>query len=169
MAGGKMQQEAGSSASAAPTEHQQVLPSVADIEDASVPPLVEARASEASSKDQFISSITSKVSALLPVSNIKSKQVRGAAPSSTPRQSQRIAGVAAEFKASDLTTRTKKRVMKALDIIGENGSIDQQAEEEYARLFSEPLSDQHVQALATLFRWTLPMNADRTEGSALLA
>jgi hypothetical protein len=103
------------------------------------------------------------------MSNIKSKQVRGSAPSSTPRRSRRIADDVAEFKASDLTPRTKKRAMKALDIIGENGSIDQQAEEEYARLFSEPLSDQHIGALATMFGWTLPMSADMTQDNALLS
>jgi hypothetical protein len=134
-----------------------------------VPLSVEARAAEVPSKYHFISNITSKVSALLPVSNIKSKQVRGSAPSSIPRRSRRIADAVAEFKASDLTPRTKKRAMKALDIIGENGSIDQQAEEEYARLFSEPLSDQHIGALATMFAWTLPMSADMTQDNALLS
>jgi hypothetical protein len=79
------------------TEHQQVLPSAAGVEGTAVP-----------SKDDFISSITSKVSSLLPVSNIKGRRVCGSAPSSTSRRSRCIAGVGDEFQASDLTTRAKK-------------------------------------------------------------
>jgi hypothetical protein len=42
-----------------------------------------------------------------------------------------------------LTARSKKKVMKTLKIIPENGSIDHQAEEEYQK-FSEPLCDMHA-------------------------
>jgi hypothetical protein len=102
--GRKMQQEAVDSAPVDltdHTEHQQVLPSAAGIEGTAVPPLAEASPTAVTSKDDFISSITSKVSALLPVSNIKS-------PSSTSQRSRRIAGAGDEFQASDLTTRAKK-------------------------------------------------------------
>jgi hypothetical protein len=34
-------------------------------------------------------------------------------------------------------TRSTKRAMKALQIIGENGSVDQQAEEDYEKLFAK--------------------------------
>jgi hypothetical protein len=67
----KMQQEAVDSAPVDHTEHQHVLPSAAGVEGTTVPPLAEARPTAVPSKVDFISSITSKVSALLPVSNIK--------------------------------------------------------------------------------------------------
>jgi hypothetical protein len=56
-----------------------------------------------------------------------------------------------EFQPADMTERSKKKAIKALKVIPENGSIDQQAEEDYKKLFSEPLSDTHMQALAALF------------------
>jgi hypothetical protein len=115
---------------------------------------------------EFIDNITTKISAMLPVPASSSQRVRGSAPSSTPRRSRRLAGAGVEFHATDLTTRAKKRTMKALKIIGENGSIDQHAEDEYARIFSEPLSDQHIRALATLFGWAFP-SADRAEVNAI--
>jgi len=90
------------------TEHQQVLPFAAGVEGTAVPLLAEASPTAVTSKDDFISSITSRVSALLPVSNIKSRQVSESAPSSTLRRSRRIAGAGDEFQASDLATRAKK-------------------------------------------------------------
>jgi hypothetical protein len=47
--------------------------------------------------------------------------------------------------------------MRSLKIIGEQEGIDQQAQEEYVKLFEEPLSDSHVQALAALFKWNIPV------------
>jgi hypothetical protein len=110
-AGRKMQQEAVDSAPVDltnHTEHQQVLPFAAGVEGTAVPPSAEARATAVPSKDDFISSITSKVSVLHPVSNIKSRQVSESAPSFTLRRSRRIAGAGDEFQASDLATRAKK-------------------------------------------------------------
>jgi hypothetical protein len=53
----------------------------------------------------------------------------------------------------DMSRRATKKAMRNLGLIGENEGIDQQAQEEYARLFSEPLSDIHIAALAALFGW----------------
>jgi hypothetical protein len=39
----------------------------------------------------------------------------------------------------DLAGRSAKKVMRSLGIIGKNQGIDQQAQEEYAKLFSKPL------------------------------
>lgn len=46
--------------------------------------------------------------------------------------------------------------MRALDILGESEGINQQAQDEYAKLFKHPLADSHVQALAALFNWSVP-------------
>jgi hypothetical protein len=64
-------------------------------------------------------------------------------PGETPRRS------------NDLERRTRK-VVRALDIIDENEGIDQQARDEYAKLFGHKLSDSHLQALTALFNWSLP-------------
>jgi hypothetical protein len=120
----------------------------AGIEGTAVPPSADVGTTAVPSEEDFIGSLTSKVSALLPVPNNNGQQVRGSAPSSTPRRSRHISGAGVEFLASDLTTRAKKRTMKALKIIGENGSIDQQAEE-YARIFRSP------SLISTFGRWPL--------------
>jgi hypothetical protein len=65
-------------------------------------------------------------------------------PGETPRRS------------NDLERRTRKKVVRALDIIDENEGIDQQARDEYAKLFGHKLSDSHLQALTALFNWSLP-------------
>jgi hypothetical protein len=61
-----------------------------------------------------------------------------------------------EFQPADMTARSKKKTMKVLKVIPENG-IDHQAGEDYKKLFSEPLSDTHMQVLAALFGWPYPM------------
>lgn len=50
--------------------------------------------------------------------------------------------------------------MRALDAIGEFERLDQQALDEYAKLFGQRLSEVHVQALAALFKWSIPEDAD---------
>jgi hypothetical protein len=50
--------------------------------------------------------------------------------------------------------RSAKKIMRSLDIIGEQDGISKQAQDEYAKLFSQPLSASHLQALATLFGWS---------------
>ena len=67
-----------------------------------------------------------------------------------------VAGAAAEFLPDDLIRRTKKKAMRSLDILGENEGIDQQAQDDYAKLFRHPLSDSHLRALSALFKWSLP-------------
>ena len=60
-------------------------------------------------------------------------------------------------------SRTKKTVMRALDLIGESAGIDQQSLEEYCKLFtgSASLTDIHVQALAALFGWVAPVDEEQ--------
>jgi len=46
--------------------------------------------------------------------------------------------------------------MRALDILDDGEGISQQAQDEYAMLFTHPLFDSHVHSLAALFNWSLP-------------
>jgi hypothetical protein len=50
---------------------------------------------------------------------------RTCAPCATPRRSRRIAGMELDTPAGGASTRTKKKVMRALDLIGETAGIDQ--------------------------------------------
>lgn len=63
------------------------------------------------------------------------------------------------------SARNKKRVMRALDILGENEGISQQALEEYSKMFtqSSSLVNSHAQALAALFGWAIPEEEDDPE------
>ena len=61
----------------------------------------------------------------------------------------------ATTKSKDSATNEKK-AMRSLDILSENEGIDQQAQDDYAKLFRHPLSDSHLRALSALFKWSLP-------------
>jgi hypothetical protein len=54
-----------------------------------------------------------------------------------------------EYQKGDMSRRSKKKAMQTLGVIGDNVGIDQQAQEEYAKLFSAT----HIAALAALFGW----------------
>jgi hypothetical protein len=87
----------------------------------------------------------------------------------TPRRSRRLAGAKTEFGLNDLEKRTKKRTMRTLELMEEHEGIDQQAMDDYAKLFKQPLPDSHLQALAALFNWSLPEFLGEGEGGVLLS
>ena len=58
--------------------------------------------------------------------------------------------------------------MRSLDIISENEGISQQALDDYAKLFVQPLSDSQLQALAALFNWSLPDGLGQGEDTEML-
>jgi hypothetical protein len=74
-----------------------------------------------------------------------------------------------EFQLGDLEIRVRKKFMRTLDIIGENEGISQQAQDEYARLFGHCPSASHIQAMTTLFNWSLPDGLGQRDDEALLA
>jgi hypothetical protein len=86
----------------------------------------------------------------------------------TPRRSRRLAGADVEFQLDDLSRRSKKKAMRSLNILGENEGIDQQAQDDYAKLFAHPLCDSHIHALAALFNWSMPEDLGQGVESELL-
>jgi len=74
-----------------------------------------------------------------------------------------------EFPLNDLGGRTKKKAMRSLGILDENKGIDQQAIDDYAKLFGQPLSDSQLQALAALFCWSLPDELGQGEELEMLS
>jgi hypothetical protein len=58
--------------------------------------------------------------------------------------------------------------MRSLQIIREQEGIDQQAQDEYTKLFQRALSSSHVQALAALFKWNIPVTLMQEDGMSIL-
>ena len=77
-------------------------------------------------------------------------------PTAPPRRSRRLAGAGVEFSVAPEPARCKKRVMRTLNVIQENEGISTASLEEYAKLFAQPLSEEHLFALACLFGWRSP-------------
>ena len=110
-------------------------------------------------RKQFLAKITKKTVKILPTPSTSRPHSRISTPCAPPRHSRRIAGMEpATPGGGGATSRTKKKVMRALDIIGEMAGIDQQSLEEYSRLFSGSarLPDSQALALSALFGWAAP-------------
>ena len=54
-------------------------------------------------------------------------------------------------------------IARTLGILADQEGLAQEALDEYGRLFSKPLSQDHVAALAALFGWAIPKNADAAD------
>jgi hypothetical protein len=107
---------------------------------------------------QFLDKLSKKISGLLatpgdpPFMTLKNAQIAEI----IPRRSRRIAGVGVEFDKMDLSSRTTKKVMQALKVIGDPGTVTQQAREDYLKVFSTELPVSHIEALASFFGWVVP-------------
>jgi hypothetical protein len=65
---------------------------------------------------------------------------------------------------NQLETRSKKKVIRALSIIDEQGGTTDQASEEYSKLFGNPLTNAHLKALTGLFNWSIPDSVETVQG-----
>lgn len=104
----------------------------------------------------FFNKITLQTAGLLPAPQFSKRGSKSSLPNNCIRRSRRLAGVEAEVVPGDLGGRAKKKAMRSLDIIDEHEGITQQAQDEYAKLFQQPLSASHLEALTALFNWRLP-------------
>jgi hypothetical protein len=118
---------------------------------------------EISAQEQFISRLSNQITRVLPVP--KSVRRQSSTPLAVPRRSRRVAGVGVEFKIQDWGKRSKKQAMVALNIIKDNEEFSRQALDDYAKLFKHTLSRSHVQALAALFGWSIPINLEYDNGT----
>jgi hypothetical protein len=134
---------------------EQVLDNLAEMEDVSSD--VEKQISWSSS-EYFLNRVAIRPAALLPNPCIKVHKKTSSPLSSlaVPRRSRRVAGVGVEFIMQDLGRRSMKKALATLHIISETEGINQEAMDAYAKLFSQPLSQCHVEALAALFGWSAP-------------
>lgn len=111
----------------------------------SSPPRTEERRS-------FISNITKKTVAVAVAPPIHKRRRKTVPAGFTPRRSKRIAGVGVETPPQPLNPQ-KKTVMRSLGLVNDKVQINQQALDDYAKVFSQPLTQVHIQALAALFGW----------------
>lgn len=80
--------------------------------------------------EAFLAQITKQAIALLSGTNVNSHRQRKQSAGPTPRCSRPIVGAPVEFKVGDLEQRSKKKVMRNLEIIGEHEGVDHQAQDE---------------------------------------
>jgi hypothetical protein len=76
-----------------------------------------------------------------------------------------------ELSLHELETRLKKKAMRAMKIINEQEGITEQASEDYTKLFGKPLTDAHLEALGSLFNWSIPefLDADQAGTEVVLS
>uniref|UniRef100_K4AI77 Uncharacterized protein n=1 Tax=Setaria italica TaxID=4555 RepID=K4AI77_SETIT len=110
----------------------------------------------------FMARLTKNTTRILPTPCTNRIRTRARTPAAPPRRSHRIAGVELEPVGNTASSRNKKKVMRALDIIGETEGIDQHALDEYGKLFtrSSSITASHVQAPAALFGWATPVEEE---------
>jgi len=72
----------------------------------------------------FMATVTKKTVKLLPTPRANRLRSRARAPDAPPRRSRRIARMESAAPGSGAKSRTKKKVMRALNIIGETAGID---------------------------------------------
>ena len=106
----------------------------------------------------FLARMTKKTAKILPTPRAARLRSRALTPTAPPRRSRRIAGAAPETPNTNIPSRQKRKVMRALGIIGQAEGIDQRSLEEYSKLFTSScaLVSTHVQAMAALFGWATP-------------
>ncbi|PWZ39413.1 hypothetical protein Zm00014a_003754 [Zea mays] len=123
----------------------------------------------ATAQTEFFSKLAKKVAGILSNPAELSTQRCKQAPAATPHHSRRNARVGVEFDKQELYLRSTKMAMKALKVIGEAEGVTQQAKEDYTEVFSENLPMAHVEALATLFGWTVPEELKMGLSSAVVS
>jgi len=112
----------------------------------------------------FFNKLAVKTSSVLPTPSFPKFKKKIRTPAVPPRRSRCLSGVGVEFSIEQEQSRYKKRVMRSLDVLRDQDGIDEAALDEYAKLFSQPLSDTHSLALACLFGWHTP--EELIEGSS---
>ena len=109
-------------------------------------------------REEFITGLTKRVEGLVAQPPpVQKRRPKAPPPISAPRRSRRKAGLHAEFAGIPDSTGARKTVIRSLDIALDQEHVDQKVLNDYAKLFGHPLSESHIQALAALFGWTVPV------------
>jgi hypothetical protein len=86
-----------------------------------------------SSKEAFVAKLAQHTASILAAPNSIRHDTKTQAIGVIRRRSRIIAGARAECNLNELETRSRKKVMRALSIINEQGGITDQASEEYLK------------------------------------
>jgi len=107
---------------------------------------------------EFVKALTKILGGIMPIPHVnKQRKKKLEPPSKEPRWSHRIAGFPATT-SEVCPSHLKKQVMRALNmnVDEERERISQQALDDYAQRFKQPMPTSHIKALAALFGWALP-------------
>jgi hypothetical protein len=120
-----------------------------------VAPTAELAASEVvAPQESFINKITKNVGTLLPEPKINKRWKKAPSSREPPRRNRRFAGLGAQ-PSHTVPSHSKRWVMRSLGF-QDSQDLYQQAQDDYAKLFFHPLTGAHIQALASLFGWSIP-------------
>jgi hypothetical protein len=117
------------------------------------PPAIEV---VAQSCEEFISRLAKHTASILSAPAAVNRPMKKKSAGQMPRRSCRIEGIQVEFNLNELERRFKKKTMCNLEVITEHEGVSPQALEDYEKIFGQPLSGRHLEALAALFNWALP-------------
>jgi hypothetical protein len=138
---------------------RQILVKLANCVDVGRPAPLSAGIALSPEQQQFLNQLTKQIYCILPAPVdliLKNNSTKTLA--ATPRCSRHIAGMGAEFDIHDLRLRFTQKIMKALKLIKDGEGISQQARNDYEKVFSETLSLAHIEALAALIGWSMPVD-----------
>jgi hypothetical protein len=109
-----------------------------------------------STREAFISKLAQHTASIMATPTSFKRSTKTVQEGQKQRRSRRIAGNQAEFSLNELDRRSKKKAMRTLNVISDHEGVSQQAQDAYSKVFGQPLSDLHLEALASLFNWSIP-------------
>lgn len=120
------------------------------------------RSKGTSSGDQVqgLQRITKPVDQLLPRPALLKKKAEKNVPPSVPRRSRRIAG-AKPCSPGPVVTAAQRKVIQGLGLSNGKEVIDQRAQDDYSKLFEQPLTDVDRAALAAILGWQSDVGESR--------
>lgn len=113
------------------TDPQQAVVAAGVVVPSETPPVA---ATTSTTREDFIARLAQHTASIMSAPATIKRSAKQVPPSSTPRRSRRLAGAQVEFQMDELDRRSKKKAMRTLQIINEQEGIDQQAQDEYAKL-----------------------------------
>jgi hypothetical protein len=115
------------------------------------------------SREIFVSKLACHTASIMAAPSSFKRSTKTQLARDAPQRSRRIAGDKVEFNMSVPDTRSRKEALRAMGIIKEQEGITEQAMEDYVKLFANPLTDAHLEALTTLFNWSISEFSDSNQ------
>jgi hypothetical protein len=103
----------------------------------------------------FVAGVTKPVGCLMPRPAVQKRRRKQLPPDFEPRRSSRLQKKGSRAPAAGVRS-IRVDLTRRLGLMQDREVLEQDALEEYGRLFSKPLTQEHVAALAALFGWAIP-------------